>query len=46
MMSGKVIPDDAEMEALVDVTLMKPVDLERIRAAIAEALKEAPRPGA
>lgn len=43
MMSGKVIPEELRVEALVDMSLMKPVDLERIRAAIAAVLKDTPR---
>jgi hypothetical protein len=42
-MSGKVIPDEVCLEALVDASLMKPVDLNRIQAVIAEALAASSR---
>jgi CheY-like chemotaxis protein len=40
LMSGKAIPDGLRVEALVDASLMKPVDLGRLRAVIAEVLAE------
>jgi CheY-like chemotaxis protein len=46
LLSGKAVPEELVDAALVNVSLMKPVDLERIRAAIAEVGKEVPRPGA
>lgn len=46
LMSGKVIPDELRVEALVDASLMKPMDLNRLHAVIAQVLAEAPRRGA
>lgn len=46
MLSGKEIPEELLEDGLVDASLTKPVDLERIRAAIAEVLEEGPRSGA
>lgn len=46
MLSGKDIPDELLEDDLVDAALTKPVDLERIRAVIAEVLKGAPRSAA
>jgi two-component system cell cycle sensor histidine kinase/response regulator CckA len=46
LMSGKLIPEELRVEAPVDASLMKPVDLNKILAVIAEVLDEAPRPGA
>jgi DNA-binding response OmpR family regulator len=43
-MSGKVIPETQRVEALVDATLMKPVDLQRLLARIAEVVDGAPPP--
>jgi CheY-like chemotaxis protein len=43
MLSGKEIPEELLEDALVDASLTKPVDLERIRVVIAEVLKETPR---
>jgi two-component system, cell cycle sensor histidine kinase and response regulator CckA len=40
LMSGKAIPDGLRVEALVDATLMKPVDLGHLRTVIAEVLDE------
>ncbi|HEU5192253.1 MAG TPA: ATP-binding protein [Methylomirabilota bacterium] len=40
LMSGKAIPDGLRVEALVDASLMKPVDLGRLRAVIAGVLDE------
>lgn len=45
MLSGKEIPDELLEDGLVDASLTKPVDLERIRVAIAEVLEEASRSG-
>jgi CheY-like chemotaxis protein len=44
LMSGKVIPETQRVEALVDATLMKPVDLQRLLARIAEVVDGAPPP--
>jgi CheY-like chemotaxis protein len=40
LMSGKAIPDGLRVEALVDATLMKPVDLGHLRRVISEVLDE------
>jgi CheY-like chemotaxis protein len=46
LMSGRLIPEEMRLEGHVDASLMKPVDLSKILAVIAEVLDEAPRPGA
>jgi hypothetical protein len=40
LMSGRVIPDGLSVEGLVDASLMKPVDLGRLGAVLAEVLGE------
>ena len=42
LMSGKTIPEDLRRGALVDAILLKPVDLNRIVAVIAEVVSGAP----